>query len=124
MPKEAYEEQLIPAFRKYWKEKTGRDVVFQTSYVASGTQARAIVNGLEADVAALSLEGDMDLVTKARPDLRQQAACGSSTLPGSLGKCLLSFRTMGREPEGRRRPRRLPRAVRSTGIRFSEQPAG
>jgi len=65
VPKEAYEEQLIPAFRKYWKEKTGRDVVFQTSYVASGAQARAIVNGLEADVAALSLEGDIDLVTKA-----------------------------------------------------------
>jgi sulfate transport system substrate-binding protein len=65
VPKEAYEEQLIPAFQKYWKEKTGRSVVFQTSYVASGAQARAIVNGLEADVAALSLEGDVDLVTKA-----------------------------------------------------------
>lgn len=65
VPKEAYEERLIPAFQKYWKEKTGRDVAFQTSYVASGAQARAIVNGLEADVAALSLEGDVDLVTKA-----------------------------------------------------------
>ena len=65
VPKEAYEEQLIPAFKKYWKEKTGRDVEFQASYVASGAQARAIVNGLAADVAALSLEGDIDLVTKA-----------------------------------------------------------
>jgi sulfate transport system substrate-binding protein len=65
VPKEAYEEQLIPAFKKYWKEKTGRDVEFQASYVASGAQARAIVNGLAADVAALSLEGDIDLVSKA-----------------------------------------------------------
>jgi sulfate/thiosulfate transport system substrate-binding protein len=65
VPKEAYEQRIIPAFKRLWKERTGKDVEFQASYVASGAQARAIVGGFEADVAALSLEGDVDLVTKA-----------------------------------------------------------
>ncbi len=65
VPKEAYEKEIVPAFQKFWKEKTGRDVVIQQSYEASGAQARAVVGGFEADVAALSLEGDVDLITKA-----------------------------------------------------------
>ena len=65
VPKEVYEEKIIPAFKKLWKEKTGKDVTFETSYVASGAQARAIAGGFEADVAALSLEGDVDLLVEA-----------------------------------------------------------
>ncbi|MTV48225.1 sulfate ABC transporter substrate-binding protein [Heliobacillus mobilis] len=65
VPKEAYQKEIIPAFQKKWKEKTGQDVKFSESYVGSGAQAKAIASGLEADVAALSLEGDIDVVTKA-----------------------------------------------------------
>ena len=65
VPKEAYQKYILPAFKKYWKEKTGEDVEFKESYVASGAQAKAIVGGFEADVAALSLEGDVDKITKA-----------------------------------------------------------
>ena len=32
VPKEAYEKEIIPAFQKHWKEKTGRDLVVQQSY--------------------------------------------------------------------------------------------
>ncbi|HEY7985414.1 MAG TPA: sulfate ABC transporter substrate-binding protein, partial [Methylophilaceae bacterium] len=39
------------AFAKYWKAKTGDDVTIQSSHGGSGKQARAIVDGLEADVA-------------------------------------------------------------------------
>jgi sulfate transport system substrate-binding protein len=46
-PREAYRDAIIPAFIKYWKEKTGQDVGFQESYVASGAQARAIIGGSE-----------------------------------------------------------------------------
>lgn len=63
--KEPYEQLIIPAFQKYWKAKTGENVKFETSYVASGAQARAIVGGFEADVAALSLEGDINQIAKA-----------------------------------------------------------
>ena len=64
-PREAYGKAIIPAFQKYWREKTGQEVVFQESYQASGAQSRAIVGGFEADVAALSLEGDIDRVAEA-----------------------------------------------------------
>lgn len=64
-PREAYGKAIIPLFRMYWKEKTGQDVKFQESYTASGAQSRAIVGGFEADIAALSLEGDIDKIAEA-----------------------------------------------------------
>lgn len=65
VPKEAYETRLIPAFKRYLKERTGEVVRFRSSYGASGAQARAIIGGFEADVAALSVQGDLDQVVKA-----------------------------------------------------------
>ena len=64
VPKEAYQKFIIPTFKKYWKDKTGKEVIFNESYEASGAQARAIAGGFEADVAALSLEGDIDQIVK------------------------------------------------------------
>jgi sulfate/thiosulfate-binding protein len=64
-PREAYGKAIIPAFQKHWKEKTGQDVEFQESYQASGAQSRAIIAGFEADIAALSLEGDIDKIADA-----------------------------------------------------------
>jgi len=59
VPKEVYQKEIIPAFKSYWKEKTGQEVKFEESYIASGAQSRAIAGGFEADIAALSLEGDV-----------------------------------------------------------------
>lgn len=54
------------AFAKYWKAKTGDNVSVKASHGGSGKQARAIIDGLEADVATLALAADIDaLVTKA-----------------------------------------------------------
>src|SRR6476660_1582983 len=64
-PREAYDKAVIPAFQQLWKEKTGQDVEFQESYQGSGAQSRAIVGGFEADIAALSLEGDIDKIADA-----------------------------------------------------------
>jgi len=64
-PREAYGKGVIPAFQKFWKEKTGQDVEFQESYQGSGAQSRAIVGGFEADIAALSLESDIDKIAEA-----------------------------------------------------------
>jgi sulfate transport system substrate-binding protein len=63
-PREAYAE-IIPIFQKAWKDKTGQDIVFEESYLGSGAQSRAIVEGFEADVAALSLEADITRIEKA-----------------------------------------------------------
>lgn len=57
--------ELLPKFQAEWKAKTGQTVHFQESYEASGTQARAIVGGFEADVALLAMESDIDKLVKA-----------------------------------------------------------
>jgi len=48
------------AFAKYWKGKTGDDVTIRASHGGSGKQVRAIIDGLEADVATLALAADID----------------------------------------------------------------
>ncbi|WP_271751938.1 sulfate ABC transporter substrate-binding protein [Cohnella sp. JJ-181] len=58
-------QEILPSFAKAWEAKTGQKLRFQESYEASGTQARSIVGGFKADVAVLSLEGDMDKIVKA-----------------------------------------------------------
>ena len=63
-PREAYQE-IIPLFQKKWKEETGQEVVFEESYLGSGAQSRAIVEGFEADIAALSLEADINRIRDA-----------------------------------------------------------
>ncbi|KXU80095.1 sulfate ABC transporter substrate-binding protein [Aeromonas enteropelogenes] len=52
------------AFAKEWKAKTGDDVVVSQSHGGSGKQARAVVDGLEADVVSLALAYDVDAIAK------------------------------------------------------------
>jgi len=63
-PREAYGE-IIPLFQAYWKEKTGQTVTVEESYQGSGAQSRAVAEGFEADVVALSLEADITRIEKA-----------------------------------------------------------
>jgi sulfate transport system substrate-binding protein len=48
------------AFAKYWKKKSGEDVVVKQSHGGSGKQARAVIDGLDADVVTLALAYDID----------------------------------------------------------------
>ena len=52
------------AFAKYWKGKTGQDVVVKQSHGGSGKQARSIIDGIDADVATLALGGDIDALVE------------------------------------------------------------
>ena len=63
-PREAYGE-IIPLFQEYWKDKTGQTVTFEESYQGSGAQSRAVVEGFEADIVALSLEADVNRIEDA-----------------------------------------------------------
>jgi sulfate/thiosulfate-binding protein len=65
VPKEAYEKRIIPAFIQHWQQKTGETIQIKSSFAASGAQARAVVGGLDADIAALSLESDLQQLVKA-----------------------------------------------------------
>jgi sulfate/thiosulfate-binding protein len=53
------------AFIKYWKAKTGQTVTIRQSHGGSGGQARAVIDGLEADVVTLALAYDIDAVAQS-----------------------------------------------------------
>jgi sulfate transport system substrate-binding protein len=52
------------AFAKYWKQKTGQDVTIRQSHGGSSKQARAVIDGLEADVVTLALAYDIDSIAE------------------------------------------------------------
>jgi sulfate transport system substrate-binding protein len=52
------------AFVKDWKAKTGENVTIEQSHGGSGKQARAVIDGLQADVVTLALEADIDAIVK------------------------------------------------------------
>jgi sulfate/thiosulfate-binding protein len=52
------------AFGKYWKAKTGQSVTVQMSHGGSAKQARAVMDGLEADVVTLALAYDIDAISE------------------------------------------------------------
>jgi sulfate transport system substrate-binding protein len=52
------------AFAKHWKETTGEDLTIETSNGGSGKQARAVIDGLEADVVTLALAYDIDAIAE------------------------------------------------------------
>jgi sulfate/thiosulfate-binding protein len=52
------------AFAAYWKQQTGETVTVNQSHGGSGAQARAVIDGLDADVVTLALEADIDAIAK------------------------------------------------------------
>lgn len=52
------------AFAKYWKAKTGQEVTIQQSHGGSSKQARAVIDGLDADVITLALAYDIDAISE------------------------------------------------------------
>ena len=50
------------AFAKHWKAKTGKTVTIQQSHGGAGKQARAVIDGLQADVVTLALAYDIDAI--------------------------------------------------------------
>lgn len=61
--RELYQEYNA-AFAKHWKAEGGGDVKVQQSHGGSGKQARAVIDGLKADVVTLALAGDIDELQK------------------------------------------------------------
>jgi sulfate transport system substrate-binding protein len=53
------------AFTRHWKEKTGQTVTVRASHGGSGSQARAVIDGLEADVVTLALAFDVEAISRA-----------------------------------------------------------
>ena len=51
-------------FGAYWKSRTGQDINFRQSHGGSGKQARAVIDGLNADVVTLALAADIDAIAE------------------------------------------------------------
>lgn len=68
------------AFAKYWKAKSGQEVTVQQSHGGSSKQARAVIDGLDADVVTLALAYDIDAISERA---RLLPANWQSRLPNS-----------------------------------------
>jgi sulfate/thiosulfate transport system substrate-binding protein len=52
------------AFARHWEQTTGQQVTIQQSHGGSGSQARAVIDGLDADVVTLALAYDVDAIAE------------------------------------------------------------
>ena len=66
--RELYKE-INAAFAKAWKAKTGDTLTIQQSHAGSGAQARAVIDGLKADVVTLALAYDIDVIAERAKSL-------------------------------------------------------
>ncbi|GFR43164.1 hypothetical protein Agub_g4213 [Astrephomene gubernaculifera] len=72
--------RVTKAFREAYQRETGIDVRFRLTFAASGVQARAVIDGLPADIVALALPLDLDKIVAAgliAPDWRARYPCKS-----------------------------------------------
>ena len=81
-------EELNAAFAARLREQTGDAPAVYQSHAASGTQARAVMQGLEADVVNLVLAWDVDMISsrsgKIDPDWRTRLPYGSSPFSSTI----------------------------------------
>ncbi len=74
-------------FEKYWKEKTGKSIKVNASHGGSSKQARAVIDGLEADVVTLALAADVDAIADAgliSPDWQKRLEKNSAPYQSTL----------------------------------------
>ncbi len=76
------------AFAAKWKADTGETLTIQTSHGGSGKQARAVIDGLDADVVTLALESDINAIVKnskkINPDWRKRLENNSSPYTSTI----------------------------------------
>ncbi len=61
-PTREFYQEFNESFASYWKNKAGQEVTIDQSHGGSGKQARAVIDGLEADVVTLALAYDIDAI--------------------------------------------------------------
>lgn len=93
-PREAFGE-IIPLFQAYWLEQTGQTITFEESYQGSGAQSRAVVEGFEADIVALSLEADVTRIVDAGLITHDWHAVGAN---GMMSTSVVAFAVRAGNP--------------------------
>ena len=80
--KSAYD-QIFKLFAADWKKKTGQTVTFKGSYGGSGSQTRAVIDGLEADVVSLAMASDVTKIQQSgliKPGWEKENPYGSTPI--------------------------------------------
>jgi sulfate transport system substrate-binding protein len=75
------------SFASYWKGKSGDTVTIKQSHGGSGKQARAVIDGLEADVVTLALAYDIDAIAEKgliKPGWQKELPHNSSPYTSSI----------------------------------------
>ncbi|MGB3389736.1 MAG: sulfate ABC transporter substrate-binding protein [Pseudaminobacter sp.] len=87
-PTREFYKEYNEAFAAKWKADTGETVTIQTSHGGSGKQARAVIDGLDADVVTLALESDINAIVenakKIAPDWRSRLPNNSSPYTSTI----------------------------------------
>jgi sulfate/thiosulfate transport system substrate-binding protein len=84
--RELYRE-VDAAFAAHWLAETGETVRIQQSHGGSGAQARAVIDGLQADVVTLALQSDIDAIAAAgfiAPDWRSRLPHNSTPYTSTI----------------------------------------
>lgn len=61
-PTREFYQEFNRSFADYWRQRTGQEVTIEQSHGGAGKQARAVIDGLEADVVTLALAYDIDAI--------------------------------------------------------------
>ncbi len=64
-PTREFYAEFNAAFAKHWKETKGKDIKINASHGGSSKQARAVIDGLDADIVTLALAADVDAIAAA-----------------------------------------------------------
>lgn len=95
--KSAYD-RILPKFQAEWKAKTGQDLAIKASYGGSGSQTRAIIDGLDADLVTLALSGDILKLQEA--GLIQPGWEGELPHRSTITNSVVAFVTRDGNPKG------------------------
>ena len=87
-PTREFYQDYNEAFAKHWQQETGETVTIDQSHGGSGRQARAVMEGLEADVVTLALQSDIDIISERAkllaPDWRNRLPNNSSPYTSTI----------------------------------------
>lgn len=96
-PREALGE-IISLFKEQWAaDHNGQVITFEESYQGSGAQSRAVVEGFEADIVALSLEADVNRIEEAGLITHDWHAVGAN---GMMSTSVVAFAVRSGNPLG------------------------
>ena len=87
-PTREFYQEFNPAFARAWKARTGQAVTIHQSHGGSGKQARAVLEGLRADVVTLALAYDIDALADRghllAPDWQQRLPAHSAPCTSTI----------------------------------------